>query len=213
GKRIMIHKSFKYKLSNKRPLAIICGNDGFTLAELMLAMGIMLIVLTAIISLFTSLNRMYTTQGVAAGVQQVTRTAIDIMTRNIRMAGFNPLNINPIGIIQADSDSIRFQYDTNGSGTIATNAVNEANEDLAYLLNENNQVIRQLNGQASSNEALVNNVSDLTFRYLDADDEVTTDLDAIRTVEISLTVEEPAGRDKVLSRTYTTRVICRNLSL
>jgi type IV pilus assembly protein PilW len=209
----MIHKSFKYKLSNKRPLAIICGNDGFTLAELMLAMGIMLIVLTAIISLFTSLNRMYTTQGVAAGVQQVTRTAIDIMTRNIRMAGFNPLNINPIGIIQADSDSIRFQYDTNGSGTIATNAVNEANEDLAYLLNENNQVIRQLNGQASSNEALVNNVSDLTFRYLDADDEVTTDLDAIRTVEISLTVEEPAGRDKVLSRTYTTRVICRNLSL
>jgi len=209
----MIHKSFKYKLSNKGPLAIIRGNGGFTLTELMLAMGIMLIVLTAIISLFTSLNRMYTTQGVAAGVQQVARAAIDIMTRNIRMAGFNPLNINPIGIIQADSDSIRFQYDTNGSGTIATNAVNEANEDLAYLLNENNQVIRQLNGQASSNVALVNNVSDLTFRYLDADDEVTTDLDAIRTVEISLTVEEPAGRGKVLSRTYTTRVICRNLSL
>ena len=98
----MIHPSFKYRLSNKRPLAVIGGNGGFTLVELMVAMGIMLIVLTAIISLFTSLNRMYTTQGVAAGVQQVTRTGIDIMTRNIQMAGFNLLYLIQTGIVQAD---------------------------------------------------------------------------------------------------------------
>ena len=209
----MNHPSFKYRLSNKRSLAAMVGNGGFTLVELMVALGVMLIVLTAIISLFTSLNRMYTTQGVAAGVQQVTRTGIDIMTRNIRMAGFNPLNLSHIGIVQADPNSIRFQYDTNGSGTISTNATGDDNEDKAYLLNGNNQLIQQLNGKTTSNEPLVDNVSDLTFRYLDADDMETSDTDAIRTVEISLTVEEPAGRDKVLSRTYSTRVICRNLSL
>jgi len=205
----MIHPSFKYKLSNKHPFAVMGGNGGFTLAELMLAMGIMMIVLTAIIGLFTSLNRMYTTQGVAAGVQQVTRAGIDIMTRNIRMAGFNPLNLGNIGIVQADDSNIRFKYDTDEDGTIATGG----DEDIAYLLNDDNQLIQQKNGNSATNKSLVDNVADLSFRYLDADDMETSDTDAIRTVEISLTVEEPAGRERVLSRTYSTRVICRNLSL
>ena len=210
----MISKPSNYLRSKKNPLSIISGDAGFTLAELVLAMGIMLVVLAAIISLFTSLTRSYTTQTVAAGVQQVTRAGIDIMTRNIRMAGLNPLNINPIGIVQATSNSIRFRYDTDGDGTIDTNATGEDNEDMGYLLNTNDQLIRQLNGKASSNRSLVDNVSDLTFGYLDANgDTVTTDLTAIRTVVVSLTVAEPAGRDRVLSRTYATRVICRNLNL
>ncbi len=205
----MISKASKYLRSKNIPLSTLSGNKGFTLAELVLALGIMLLILAGIISLFTSLNRTYTTQNVAAGVQQVARAGIDIMTRNIRMAGLNPLNLNPIGIVQAAPNSIRFQYDTNGSGTIAT----DADEDIAYLLNANNQLIRQLNGDSGSNRSLVDNVSDLTFRYLDAEDLETNNLNAIRTVEVSLTVEEPAGRDQVLSRTYATRVICRNLSL
>ena len=205
----MISKPSKYLKSKIHPLSIIPGNQGFTLAELMLAMGIMMVVITAIISLFTSLNRMYTTQGVAAGVQQVTRAGIDIMTRNIRMAGFDPLDTKTIGIVAAAEDNIRFTYDTDEDGTIAT----DGDEDITYLLNANNQLIQQKNGNSASNQSLVDHVSDLTFRYLDADDMETSDPDAIRTVEVSLTVEEPAGRDKVLSRTYSTRVICRNLSL
>lgn len=195
------------------PYSYKYGNNGFTLIEVMVAMAIMSVVMVMVISATTSLNRSNTTQNVAAGVQQVTRAGVDIMTRNIRMAGLNPLNINPIGIIQATSDSIRFQYDTNGSGTIATNAIDDANEDMGYLLNGNKQLIRQLNGKATSNRSLVDNVSDLTFRYLDADNAQTSDLSAIRTIEISLTVEEPAGRKQSLSRTYSTRVICRNLRL
>ncbi len=204
----MIAKWPKYDQSTNRPGAIIGSRAGFTLAELVLAMGIMAIVLSAIISLFTSLNRVYTTQGVAAGVQQVTRASIDIMTRKIRMAGYNPLNVGNIGIVQADSDLIRFNFDDDGDGTIDTDG-----EDIAYLLNASNQLVQQKNGNSATNRALVDNVTDLTFRYLDADDLDTNERSAIRTVEVSLTVEEPAGRDKVLSRTYSTRVICRNLSL
>jgi type II secretory pathway component PulJ len=202
----MIAKPFKYLQPKTHPLS---GDEGFTLAEVVMALGIMLVVLTAIINLFTSLNRTYTTQNVAAGVQQVTRAGIDIMTRYIRMAGLNPLNLNPIGIVQASPDMIRFKLDTDGDGTIATNT----SEDMAYLLNGNKQLIRQLNGNSYSNVSLVENVTDLTFRYLDNQDLETNELSAIRTVEVSLTVEEPAGRDRVLSRTYATRVICRNLNL
>ena len=203
----MNSKPSQYIRSKRYPFFNLSGNGGFTLAELMIAMGIMMVLLTAIISLFTSLNRMYTTQGVAAGVQQVARTGIDIMTRNIRMAGFDPLGTKTAGIFQAAADSIRFKYDTDGDGTIDT----DGDEDIAYRLS-NNQLVQQKNGSGTS-YPMIDHVSDLTFRYLDADDMETTDLGAIRTVEVSLTVEEPAGRDRVLSRTYSTRVICRNLSL
>ena len=204
----MNSKPSQHKRSKRYSSSNLTGNQGFTLAELMLAMGIMMVVITAIISLFTSLNRMYTTQGVAAGVQQVARTGIDIMTRNIRMAGLDPLGTNTIGIVTASVDSIRFTYDTDEDGTIAT----DGDEDIAYLLNADNQLVQEKNGNGTT-YPMIDGVSDLTFRYLDADDMETTDLGAIRTVEISLTVEEPAGRDRVLSRTYSTRVICRNLSL
>ena len=94
-------------------------------------------------------------------------------------------------------------------GTIDT----DGDEDIAYLLNADNQLVQEKNGNGTT-YPMIDNVSDLTFSYLDADgDTVTTDLNAIRTVVVSLTVAEPAGKGKVLSRTYSTRVICRNLSL
>jgi prepilin-type N-terminal cleavage/methylation domain-containing protein len=45
----------------------------------------------------------------------------------------------------------------------------------------------------------------------DGDDEI--DRMDIRTVEISITVEEPAGREGMIQRNYTTRVRCRNADL
>ena len=161
------------------------------------------------VSLMIGLNRAYTAQNVAAGVQQVTRTGINILTRSVRMAGFNPLKINQIGMLEASVNKIRFQRDTNGSGTIETGQ----NEDVAYLLNDNHQLIRQKDGNSRSNKSLIDQVKDLTFKYVDRDDEETSILDDIHTVEISLTVREPAGKDKFISRTYSTRVICRNLGI
>ena len=181
--------------------------DGFTVAELVMALAMMMMVMAAMVSLLISLNRSYTAQNVAAGVQQVTRAGINIMTRDIHMAGLNPLKINQIGILEASVDKIRFQHDTNGNGTIETGQ----DEDTAYLLNRNHQLIRQKDGNTRSNKSMVNHVEDLTFKYLDRDDEETSILDDIQSVEIALMVREPAGNHKFISRTYSTRVICRNL--
>ena len=40
-----------------------------------------------------------------------------------------------------------------------------------------------------------------------------TQLADIRTIEVKMTVQAPAGRDKKVERTYTTRFRCRNLGL
>jgi type IV pilus assembly protein PilW len=186
---------------------ITSANGGFTVTELVLALAIMMMVMASIVSLLISLNRVYVAQNVIAGVQQVTRAGINIMTRNIRLAGLNPLKINRIGILEASVNKIRFQHDTNGSGTIEAGQ----DEDSAYLLNGNHQLIRQKDGNSRSNKSLVDHVSDLTFKYVDRNNEETSIPDEIHTVEISLTVREPAGKDKFISRTYSTRVICRNL--
>ena len=205
----MMVKLSKHIRPKKNFFLLTSGTDGFTVTELVLALAIMMMVMAAMVSMLIFLNRVYAAQVVTAGVQQVTRAGINIMTRNIRLAGLNPLKINQIGILEASAIKIRIQQDTNGSGTIETGQ----DEDIAYLLNGNHQLIRQKDGNSRSNKSLIDHVSDLTFKYVNRVDEETSILDDIHTVEISLTVREPAGNNKFISRTYSTRVICRNLHI
>jgi len=203
----MIIKFNQHIRPTKKISLLASEADGFTVTELVLALAMMMMVMAAMVSLLISLNRSYTTQNVTAGVQQVTRAGINIMARDIRMAGLNPLKMNQIGILEASVDKIRFQHDVNGNGTIES----DQDEDIAYLLNRNHQLIRQKDGNARSNKSLINHVEDLTFKYVDREDEKTSILEDIQSVEISLMVREPAGNNKFISRTYSTRVICRNL--
>lgn len=184
-------------------------SGGFTVTELVLALAITLIVISAMVSLLISLNRAFAVQNVTAGVQQVTRSGINIMTRSIRMAGYNPLKVHRIGILQASAEKIRFQQDTNGSGKIEIGK----DEDIAYLLNNNQQLIRQKDGNSRSNRSIVDHVQALDFKYFNRENEETNILDDIHSIEISLTIREPVGKKESISRTYCTRVICRNLSV
>ena len=205
----VIYNLSKLIRQKKYGLYFSFNDGGFTVTELVLALAMMMMVMAAMISLLISLGRAYTAQNAAAGVQQVTRTGIDIMTRSIRMAGLNPLDKEHIGIMEASAHKFRFQQDRNGNGEIELGQ----DEDIAYLLNGNRQLIRQKDGNTRSNRSLIDNVKDLTFKYFDKDGEETNVLDEIYTVEISLTVREPAGKGKFLCRTYATRVICRNQGL
>jgi len=60
-------------------------------------------------------------------------------------------------------------------------------------------------------QRLVENVTNLRFRYYDEEGNETGDLEEIRSVQISMTVEEDAGMAGPVERSYTTRVLCRNL--
>jgi prepilin-type N-terminal cleavage/methylation domain-containing protein len=179
------------------------ADQGFTVVEFLIACALLSILMAAMVKFFTMINYTYTTQNAAASVQQVVRTGMDIMTQNIRKAGFNPFKLPGVGI-QADSsdDSIRFSYDKNADGEII--------EDVTYLYHDN-QLKRRLGD--GYRIGILDNVTDLTFTYLDGDNQDTTDFNTVKTVEISLTVSVPAGRGKTVSRTYATRVLCRNLGL
>jgi prepilin-type N-terminal cleavage/methylation domain-containing protein len=74
--------------------ARVCGQDGFTLVELMVAMSIFLLILVGVFQIFDPSSRAYSTSERKLGVQQNARVAMDVMSRQIRMAGYFPENVD-----------------------------------------------------------------------------------------------------------------------
>jgi type IV pilus assembly protein PilW len=185
--------------------AVAKHESGFTLVDMLIGLAMASVILVAIISLFVTLGRSYTTQNVAAQVQQVTRAGIELMVQDIRMAGVNPLKTSGVGVVNASASTIQISSDLNLNGVI-----DETYEQITYYLN-GNRLMQQL--FAGPPQPLVNNVTNLSFVYLDENNNPTAILTDIRMVEISMRVEEQAGRGETVSRTYATRVRCRNLGL
>ena len=198
--------------------------DGFTLVDILVGLAMASIVMAAIISLFTSVGRSYTIQNVAADVQQVTRAGVEHMTQDIRMAGLDPFGTAGAEIKEFAADKIRFTLDrcnqpvggsTEGCGS-PDGDVDDKFEDVTYQWDPAERELKQTlyAGTGSVHtETLVENVSNLSFTYLDKDEGTPSDAADIRTVIITMTVEDPAGRGGIMRRTYSARVRCRNLGL
>ena len=194
---------------------------GFTLIELLMAMAIMSIVSGAIYGVFSLSSRSYTTQGVAADVQQSVRAAMEIMVQDIRTAGLDPTASDNFGVELATSTKFRITSDSIDPGIDDFNGVLDDinSERITYELqgNQLNQILYETTASENS-QPLISDVQDLSFTYFDADGNdlgspvSVANLADIRTVEITITVEEPAGRDEPVSRTLTKRVKCRNLA-
>ena len=195
------------KLKRGRPFKkhrrVLRSSAGFTMIEMLMALAIFSIAFGTIYKSFEHLNRSSTTENVKAGTQQGARIAVDFMVQDIRLAGLNPLGTPGIGLQAISPDSIQFTMDANFDGDD-----DDTFEDITYALTGSGTLM-QTNHLGA--EVLIDNVTSLNFTYLDTDDQTTSDLDEIRSVIISLTMQRPAGRDGEISRTYTTRVRCRNL--
>lgn len=193
---------------------------GFTVFELLISLAIMSIALTSIYGLYMSYVRVYTTEGVTSRVQQGVRAGMNMMVRDIRMAGLDPTGTGSFGIVEATPQSIRFTADRDMDGEIddpdLSGGLIESNlEQIAFSFDEGTNLLEMMLYKSDDtieiSDTMLDNVSNLNFTYLDADDAVTADLSEIRTVIIALTVRKPAGRGDPVSRTLTKRIRCRNL--
>ena len=111
---------------NKR-IGVLKSKRGFTLVEMMVALVIASIIVTAFYSLFTYMTRSFTTQQVTSDVQQRLRTGIDFVERDLRMAGFDPAGTNEAGILAASTNSIQFTMDLDEDSLF-----NSAGENITY---------------------------------------------------------------------------------
>jgi len=194
-------------------------SDGFTLVEALIAMAITGVAMTAIYGVFVSSNRSYHTQDTVVEVQQNVRVGIDSMARDIRIAGFDPAGTADAGIEVATSSKIQFTADMNRANGIE----NTDSERTTYEFDSINNTLRQrfYEGTAdeTSWETLSENVSALSFIYLNADGNdlgdpvAAANLTNIRTVLISITCQGTDAQGQTFTRTLNTRVICMNLGL
>ncbi|UCF92796.1 MAG: prepilin-type N-terminal cleavage/methylation domain-containing protein [Desulfobacterales bacterium] len=191
------------------------GRDarGFTLFEMVVAMAVMAIAIQAIVAVWTAYSHSYTVESVVADVQQSVRAALGLIEDDIRMAGLDPTGSAAAGIDQASlgATNLQFTSDRNGDGDI-----DEANyERITYFYNNADKRLDQILFQGTPSEtspqALIDNVSNFAFTYLDEDGAPTFTADEIRTVLITLSVRAPAGRGETVTRTMRSRINCRNL--
>ena len=195
---------------------------GFSLIELLVAMVIMSVVSLAIYGVFSVSSRIYTTQGVTADVQQSVRAAMEVMLQDIRTAGLDPTSSGDFGIELAEAAKLRFTSDSIDAGLLDFNGVldDTNSERITYVLvgTQLDQILYETTGSEDSGP-LISDVQNLSFTYFDADGNdlgspvPPLQLADIQTINVSITVEEPAGRDVAVSRTLTKRVKCRNTGL
>lgn len=194
---------------------------GFSLIELLVAMAIMSVVSVAIYGVFSVSSRTYTAQGVAADVQQSVRAAMEVMLQDIRAAGLDPTASGNFGIELAETAKLRFTSDSIDAGGDFNGVLDDANsERITYVIQgaELNQILYETTASENS-QPLISDVQNLTFTYFDADGNnlgspvPPLQLADIATIEVSITVEEPAGRDEPVSRTLIKQVKCRNMGL
>ncbi len=146
------------RLSNKK---------GITLIELLVGMVICAIVIAAIYRVFIAQSRAYVVQDQVVEIQQNIRTAMEMMVRDVRMAGFDfdnldsPIRItdykpNPPYLISGNSITIWFENYVQGN-PLEIHAVR-------YSLNGSN-LERELtiNGVAQPAEVVLENVTGFTL--------------------------------------------------
>lgn len=138
---------------------LVGNKKGVTLIELLVALVISGVVIAGIYRIFTAQTRAYTVQEQVVDVQQNIRSVMEIILRDIRMAGYKT-NINPAALVTSifpgdsamtvRSDAIRVEYQRGG-----------APNTVAYYRDVNSRLIRELyiNGALSSTETVLQNLA------------------------------------------------------
>ena len=185
--------------------------SGFTLAELLIALAITGIVLSAAVNTFIAQRRAYALQEHVTAMTQGTRAAMEMVTREIRMAGYNPAGTNFDGITY-DPTQVQIRADLNGNGDTA-----DAHETIVYAYNPaTQQLLRETDG---SSQPIADHIQAFAFDYVDGAGMSTTTTAHIRQIRITITARTATPDPRYAAnggyRTYrlTSLVTPTNLAL
>jgi len=162
---------------------------GYTFINLLVSMGISGIVLSAVTTTFVSQSQSYDAQEQIVEMQQNARAAMDIMTREIRMAGYSPTGASIVGV-HHHSDKIHIRADITGDGDN-----NDPNEDIKYSYDAANLRIQR--DAKAGIQPFAENIQAFTFAYFDNNGNATTNSAAIRQIQIVIT-----ARTAEINRNY-----------
>src|SRR5258705_6402857 len=144
------------------------SDSGFTIAELMIAMTVTLVMIGLTSALLAGSFSIRTRENQRTEALADTQRGLNLMTREIANAGYG---LTDNGIVAADSglNSIRVRANLNAaSGETSSGSASDRDEDIKYLLytESNNSYIVRLDVNSSASEmVLANRVDAVKFRY------------------------------------------------
>ena len=140
------------------------SESGFSLIELVVSMGIMVLLMTAASALLASSFAIRSRENQRSAAIADAQRALNLMSREIANAGYG---LSSNGIVTGDSGltQIRVRSDLDLSG-----ATNAANEDIKYVLvnDANGSFIVRLNLQPAQSTGLIaNRIDGMSIYYYD----------------------------------------------
>jgi prepilin-type N-terminal cleavage/methylation domain-containing protein len=147
-------------------------NKGFSLIELLIALGVFAVIAGGLFTSLTRGQKRFRYEQDVLEAQQMARNALDMMEREIRLAGLPDrayydsasagvaTNEFAVGITTANSNNLIFEGDINEDDIVET---------VQYTLNGTTlQRSAVAKGNAASTQTLAQNVTGLTFSYFDS---------------------------------------------
>ncbi len=192
---------------------------GFTLVELLIAMAISLVVLTSLSSAFMSQRKTYAVQEQITEMIQGARGAMDIISREIMMAGYDPMRAGIVGIPYS-ATQLEIKADLNGDGDTI-----DLNETIIYT--SSGTTIERLDEQVDLTTT-VTLAENSTFGFTYWENDGTTKVISaanegnIRQIDITITTKtskpdpnysHPVNNDGYRTYTLSSRVTPPNLEL
>jgi len=204
------------------------NKKGITLIELLVAMIISAAVIAGIYRVFVAQTRAYTVQEQVVEVQQGTRSAMEILLRDLRMAGFDSddggskINIaNPV-VAEDHAITVSYEYDYTTQHTIRY-SLDAATKRLWRQLT----IMKDDGSSNATQDVLLENVEALDFTYgVDTNGDGALDnwvpadgigMDKVVAVRVVLTGNpdptNPDVKNWVSPRTLNSTVTLRNLCM
>ena len=196
---------------------IMFDQSGLTLIELMIVLVLSLVLMAAVYLTFQVQKKTGDVQQEVSALQQDVRAVLDIMAKDVRQAGCDPLMTGTPGLVaaQCQAGRISFTMDLNDDGDTA-----DADEQVTYVYGGTSLT---RNGVELSNR-----VTTFGLTYFDANSAQidpttggnpfleTTEAEDVRSVDITITMQS-RKRDPDLNdfirRTMTRHLRMRNLGV
>ncbi len=161
--------------------------QGLTLFELLVAIGLGMCALVVVTTTFIAQAKIYNAQEQIKEMEQNTRGVVDVIARELKMAGYKPNGGSFAGLPYSTTE-LQILADLNGNGTIPSSGTTL--EDIRYAYDSDNLRITRQQGADGSVEPMAINITAFNFTYANADGSLATseaETASIRQVNISIT--------------------------
>jgi len=190
---------------------MIRRDKGFTLVELMVAMALTGITMVAVYKTFSAQEKVYSVQDDSASLRQDLRVAIELMSKDLRWAGYTaelgPKKEDSIArVVTADASTFTFTANLNTDDVVPD--VTDDGEQVTYFLTGGSAPYRLtravLVGGLPQYQPVADNIDALNFVYVLSDGTTTSfpvDLTKIRSIQVTVVARANRADKEYVNRT------------